>query len=1103
MRLKDLQVLLLLALLSGCTGLSATDVVFDTVEEVAADMITDQEGDLPVGLDGFVEVGPDAVEIDLGEPDGWQDLGVDMGVGCEPGEGCFLDECDENSDCQAGWCVDHMGEGVCSQSCQDECPPGWECQQVAGTDPDIVYICVSKVANLCRPCATGAECKSVGGVENVCVAYGDNGSFCGAGCAQDDECPWGFSCIEAKTVDGIATKQCLADAGDCPCTDLSVELALWTPCEVANGWGTCSGKRVCTVAGLTDCDAVVPASEVCNGADDDCDDAVDEETCDDDNECTGDVCNGADGCDHVALDAGECKDGNPCTVADHCEAGICVGDPVLCDDKNPCTEDLCTEQGGCEHPSVIGMCDDGDPCTLGDLCAEDGNCTGTPIDCQCQHDADCQVLEDGDLCNGTLICDTEALPTKCVIDADTVVLCPQPQGADAPCLDAVCTAETGQCSMVPADDGAPCANGDLCTLGDSCLDGVCTAGSPANCNDGNPCTDDSCQLAMGCVHAFNQASCSDGSVCTVADLCFGGDCIPGQPLACDDANTCTIDTCDPDVGCQHTAGDGACDDGNPCTAGESCKQGQCQASALTDCNDDNPCTTDSCNPVNGCKHALNQAPCSDGDPCTINDVCVVGECQGIDVDCEDNNPCTADGCDEEQGCIHWAMDNEPCDDGNECTVGNYCDGSECVPLSLMDCDDDNVCTDDLCDPAVGCTHTFNTVPCYDEDICTITDKCNLGVCVGSGLMPCTDGNPCTDDSCSPGAGCEFVPNDEVCDDGNECTDGDYCTQGICHAGGTSDCDDGNVCTDDSCNPATGCVHVNNVESCDDNDACSINDVCQAGSCVSGGDRDCADSNLCTNDACAPESGCVYSYNSEPCDDLDPCTMTDACSGGACVGTGEPDCDDSIACTADSCLTGVGCQHEVMVDYQTDPDNCGDCGVECADDEECNAGECKVINPWVGAGATWNSAGKNYARYTWSQAGVSNNGRANAMSYCTSNGGLLARPNSQDEWDKIHQNLPADSKGYWMDGHNNSTCGSATPGNPKTYQYGMMYCPAGTSKMYTGCDCSANEQGLVAYRYTGGGPFDGCQSKASSGELGVMDENLNYGHGGIHGFICEK
>lgn len=69
------------------------------------------------------------------------------------------------------------------------------------------------------------------------------------------------------------------------------------------------------------------------------------------------------------------------------------------------------------------------------------------------------------------------------------------------------------------------------------------------CDDGNVCTDDSCDPATGeCVVADNTAPCDDGLLCTVNDACAGGVCLSGAPLVCDDGIICTADSCDPGTG---------------------------------------------------------------------------------------------------------------------------------------------------------------------------------------------------------------------------------------------------------------------------------------------------------------------------------------------------------------------------------------------------------------------------------------------------------------------------------------------------------------------------------------------------------------------------
>ena len=869
---------------------------------------------------------------------------------CDPGEGCFLDKCEDNIQCQSGWCVEHMGEGVCTRNCQEECPDGWSCKQVGGDGPDVVYICVSNYANLCRPCSAAGDCQSAGGAEDVCVDYGEEGSFCGGQCGSGDDCPWGFSCQESYSVDGALLLQCVADAGVCPCTGKSVALGLWTPCESTNDFGACAGKRFCLADGLSECDALTAAPEICNGLDDDCDGDVDEpydqsvdppvSICNDDNPCTKDSCAGEAGCNHATLTEGECMDGDSCTVGDHCEAGVCVGTAIQCDDDNPCTDDTCDGLGGCAIADNIATCDDGDACTVADQC-DGGNCTGYAVSCDCLEDADCAALEDGDLCNGTLHCDTQAFPYKCEVEPGTTVICPEAEaGSDAICQTAACSPATGACSLVPDHENFPCADDDACTVGDKCLSGVCAPGPQAVCVDGNPCTDDSCDPLTGCAFAANSAPCNDGSACTTSDTCANGVCIPGGTLECEDGNSCTDDSCDPQAGCVHLANQAGCSDANACTSGDHCAGGLCGFSQWVDCDDSNQCTADGCDPQLGCTHDLVAGECSDGDPCTAGDQCVAGLCQGGQtIDCDDGNPCTDDACDGSGQCIH-AANAAPCSDGNECTVGDHCDSGACVSSGLLACDDDDVCTTDYCDPAQGCMHNLSQAPCDDGNVCTTGDHCHLGECIPSGQIVCDDMNPCTDNSCSELTGCTYTPNDLECDDGNDCTSGDHCLLGVCTAGEIIDCDDTNECTKDYCDLVLGCTHINIQGICDDGNACTVDSTCNGGVCQGGIEFNCDDSNVCTDDSCNPATGCLFENNQVECDDGNACTQTDLCAQGACVPGGAPDCDDSNVCTDDSCLEQTGCEN-TPVQNETPCGNQQHCiNGQCVD--ECSTGS-QVFN----------------------------------------------------------------------------------------------------------------------------------------------------------------
>lgn len=87
----------------------------------------------------------------------------------------------------------------------------------------------------------------------------------------EQECPDGYLCDGSGDV-----PQCVPDGGDCACNGLATKLSLSTDCAQSNEIGECSGARICQVAGLTECSAGVPAEEACNGIDDNCDGLTDE-----------------------------------------------------------------------------------------------------------------------------------------------------------------------------------------------------------------------------------------------------------------------------------------------------------------------------------------------------------------------------------------------------------------------------------------------------------------------------------------------------------------------------------------------------------------------------------------------------------------------------------------------------------------------------------------------------------------------------------------------------------------------------------------------------------------------------------------------------------
>ena len=381
-----------------------------------------------------------------------------------------------------------------------------------------------------------------------------------------------------------------------------------------------------------------------------------------------------------------------------------------------------------------------------------------------------------------------------------------------------------QCS-----NDSDCDDNSLCTQ-DHCVSGSCQPGTPVNCDDGDGCTVDTCDPQQGCLHTpipncecDSNSDCTDYNVCTGTETCVANDCVAGTPLNCNDGNVCTNDSCDAQAGCQHLNNTSACDDGSVCITGDHCVNGTCQGTGTLNCDDGDGCTTDTCDPQGGCLHTPipncecdSASDCTDNNVCTGTETCVANDCvAGTPLNCDDGNVCTNDSCDVQAGCQH-VNNTSACNDGSVCTAGEQCLNGLCqggVPIS---CDDGDVCTTDTCDPQGGCIYT--PIPgcecdadsdCDDDNVCTGTETCDLGnnKCVAGTPLVCDDRDGCTDDNCDSQTGCYHSNNSLACDDGDACTAGERCANGVCEGGAPISCDDGNPCTDDTCDSASGCIHT--------------------------------------------------------------------------------------------------------------------------------------------------------------------------------------------------------------------------------------------------------------------------------------------------------
>ncbi|GMV43499.1 MAG: hypothetical protein AMXMBFR64_52150 [Myxococcales bacterium] len=299
----------------------------------------------------------------------------------------------------------------------------------------------------------------------------------------------------------------------------------------------------------------------------------------------------------------------------------CEGD-ASCDDGDPCTSDRC-DAGSCAHDPMI--CDDDDPCTA-DLCSIPVGCSHPPLDC----------------------------------------------GDDDACTDEHCAPPVG-CSYGPV----ACDDGDPCTV-DACNANIGCFQVPLGCDDGDGCTTDTCD-GGACAHTpsgvpgccSSDADCIDADPCTQS-TCAGGACV-AEPTYCGDLDLCTVDWCEPHLGCAH---------------------------APDPCDDDDACTADTCHPVTGCAHLA--LGCDDGDACTADSCSMTAGCAHEALPCDDGNPCTTDGCSPATGLCTFG--DGSCDDGDPCTL-DQCTPGGCAHLEIddptccvadADCDDGDPCTTSSC-----------------------------------------------------------------------------------------------------------------------------------------------------------------------------------------------------------------------------------------------------------------------------------------------------------------------------------------------------------------------------------------------------------------------
>ena len=676
-------------------------------------------------------------------------------MGCPENDDNEEDTSQPVADIQPG---DTGSEVICEPDCEGKVCGDDGC---GGTCGDCLadQQCTAGACVACEPMCDGLEC-------------GDDG--CGGDCG---ECPAGIQCVQGECA---CLPQCDGkDCGDDGC---------------GGSCGSCYDKsgaideELCTDAGvccLPNCNNKQCGEDGCGGI---CGECADELTCQDGfcldvckpkcdaKDCGWDGCTGT--CGSCAVGE-KCVD-NKCVECDpdcdgkDCGSDGCGGKCGTCEAGHKCTDDLCVcvpdcdgfECGddGCE--GTCGECDDGNPCTA-DACAE-GTCLYELLpleelvveECLCEVDEDCQDLEDGDICNGTLICIAGEEVSTCAVDPDSVLDCDDAND----CTDDVCDPVEGCAST--NDDENDCADDDPCNGIETCVAGECTAGEVLVCNDENVCTDDTCTEGIGCEYVNNdENACADADACNGVEACVEGECLAGEALICDDELPCTDDTCDAELGCVYTDNnENACADADVCNGIETCLDGECLAGEALICDDELPCTDDTCDAELGCVYTNNNDNvCLDQDLCNGDETCVDGLCvDGDDLICDDELPCTDDTCDAELGCVYTNNNDNVCLDQDLCNGDETCVDGLCVDGDDLVCDDQDECTADSCDAELGCVTDSLLANCEISDWSDWSDcseECGGGmrsrtrtvtvdpICGGTECPDLTEEEACNTDPC--------------------------------------------------------------------------------------------------------------------------------------------------------------------------------------------------------------------------------------------------------------------------------------------------------------------------------------------------------------------
>ncbi len=744
---------------------------------------------------------------------------------CNDGNVCTNDSCDTSSNrccgpagggscpaayynvatCQAASCsgLTFTEVKVCSSG---SCPAGTTTQDCKTTNVCLVATCSDSLGCQTAPAPTGTQCKA----PKCEGALLTQASSCASGSCQNGStaaCPGNLKCA-----DTVACKTSCATDSDCVggfyCSSGTCLL------KKASG-ETCSGSTA--TQANAQCQSDYCNSNICCGggqcctADSQC---VESPT---DNPCTSNYCQN-----------NQCQKQNN---SDVCQTAFCEG--LIFHSKRLCAAASC-------QPESTQNCGGSVLCHQYACTSQGCTDTATPAGTTC-GDASCAsgILTQARTCDGAGLCQNATVGPcagnyACLNATSCKTIC----AADTDCRGGY-YCQLGQC-VTKKSDGDVCASGNqcqsnYCSNGYCCVSGKCCSQN-VHCNDGNVCTDDTCQNNQ-CSTANNSLACGSGTcnglLFTGAKSCSGGTCSGGGlTSSCGGVDPCLTYSCT-ETGCQSGY--------QP--SGTTCATPVCQAgNQLT--------TTRQCNGSGSCSDGGTTGPCSGNFLCKDSVSC--------HTTCTSSAQCTAAAYCSNGACLAKKADGGVCSQATECQ-SNYCSNGYCCAggtccVTASSCADSNVCTDDLCQ-ANMCTKVNNTAPCAASTcnglIWNAPKTCSGGSCPANAQQtPCTGTETCMTYTCSNVGGCGATPK----------ASGIVCSSGACT---------GSVFTPPSLCDGLGSCAPSTPKQCADQDYCNGAELCDAtAGCQTGtapwicGDQTC-DPTCETATSCVGDCRCVPSYSLSP------------------------------------------------------------------------------------------------------------------------------------------------------------------------------------------------------------------------------------------------